>query len=152
MRAFGLLLLLAGCQPQQWQGTWSGSATLNDGRMPLTATGTMDVTNGAGIPASLIFAFRGKTGGTTEFACPAGGVQSAMATSSTATIVTGASCVMTATPADGCTRTVTFNSGELTIRGDAMTGSGQGRLDLACPSTGSAVSDFGFTVTATLMK
>ena len=51
MRSLGLLFLLSGCQPQQWQGTWTGSAAINDGRMPFTATGTMDVTNGAGIPA-----------------------------------------------------------------------------------------------------
>jgi hypothetical protein len=59
---------------------------------------------------------------------------------------------VTATPDDGCTREVTFNSGDLTIRGASMTGTGQGRMNATCASTGSAVSDFGFTLTASLMK
>lgn len=138
---------------QQWQGTWAGSAVVNDGRMPTTMNGTLVISNGSGIPAPLVFAFKGAPAGVSkEWSCPAGGVQTANSTASTATLSTGATCKLTVTPDDGCTWDVVFNSGEFTIRGDSMTGSGAGRLTTACPGMGSATSDFGFTVTATQTK
>lgn len=149
-RCLFLLFVFAGCQPQQWQGRWTGSATLNDGRMPLTATGTLDVTNGAGIPAPLVFSFRGKAGSSVELFCPAGSVTSAMATGSTATVATGSICKLTATPDDGCTRDLTFNSGELTLNGATLSGTGSMRLSMACPGAGSSTSDVGFTLTASM--
>ena len=138
---------------QQWQGTWVGSAVVNDGRMPTTMNGTIVVTTGSGIPASLSFAFKGSPVGVSkEWNCPAGGVTTANSTASTATITTGATCKLTVTPDDGCTWDTVFNSGEFTIRGDSMTGTGAGRLTTACGGMGSATSDFGFTLTATQKK
>lgn len=150
MRGLPLLLVLAGCQAQQWQGQWKGTATLNDGRMPITATGTLDITNGPGIPAPLVFSFRGKSGSGTELFCPPGTVTSLMATASTTTVVAGSSCALTATPDDGCTRTLTFTTGMLTLRGSNLDGSGSATLNASCPGMGSSVNDVGFTVSASM--
>ncbi|MDP3231305.1 MAG: hypothetical protein Q8N26_00920 [Myxococcales bacterium] len=148
-----VVVSLSSCMAQQWQGTWTGSATVNDGRMPTTMNGTIIVTPGSGIPASLVFAFSGSPAGVSKtWSCPAGGVSTASSTASTATIATGAACKLTVTPDDGCTYDTVFNSGEFTIQGDAMTGTGGGRLTTACTGMGSTTSDFGFTVTATQKK
>jgi hypothetical protein len=147
------LVSFSSCMAQQWQGTWAGSATVNDGRMPTTLNGTLTISNGAGIPAALVFAFKGAPGGVSkEWSCPAGGVSTATSTASTATLATGSTCKLIVTPDDGCSYDTVFNSGEFTIQGDSMTGTGGGRLTTACPGMGSSTSDFGFTVTATLKK
>ncbi len=147
------ILSLSACMAQQWQGAWAGSAVVNDGRTPTTMNGTIFVSTGSGIPASLVFAFKGSPAGVSkEWNCPAGGVSTANSTASTATITTGATCKLTAAPDDGCSYETVFNSGEFTIRGDSMTGTGAGRLTTACAGMGSATSDFGFTVTATQKK
>jgi hypothetical protein len=148
-----LVLLFAGCQGQgqEWLRRWNGSATLNDGRMPFTVAGTLDITTGAGSGSPLVFAFRGgMAGSSVEFVCPPGTVRSAMVTASTATVATGSTCTLTATPDDGCTRDLTFNSGELTLTqsGATLTGMGSMRLTLACPGAGSSTSDVGFMLTA----
>jgi len=148
-----LIVSFSSCMAQQWPGTWTGSATVNDGRMPTTMNGTLVITAGAGTPASLVFAFTGSPAGVSKtWSCPAGGVSTASSTASTATIATGASCKLTVTPDDGCTYDTVLNSGEFTLQGDTMTGSGGGRLTTACTGMGSATSDFGFTVTATQKK
>jgi hypothetical protein len=136
----------------QWQGVWTGTATLNDGRMPTTATGTLTITNGVGIPAALMFAFSGTIPGNSRtFSCPAV-VSSAFNTSTALTLATPAMCRMTASPDDGCTWDVTFTSGEFALAPDRLTGTGQGRLSSACPGMGSSVSDFGWTVAASDRK
>jgi hypothetical protein len=147
-----LALALSGCQASVWTGTWTGSATLNDGRMPTTASGTLTISPGAGTPAALMFGFKGKlAGGTKEFSClPV--LSSANSTATTATMATGTTCKMTAAPDDGCTYDVVINSGEFALAGNMLSGSGNGRLTSACPGQGSATSDFGFTVTAQAEK
>lgn len=147
-----IVLSVTACQPMQWQGVWTGTATLNDGRMPTTASGTLTITNGAGIPAPLMFAFKGKlAGGTKEFSCPAV-LSSANQTSSTATLATPAPCKMTTTPDDGCSYDVVFSTGEFSLKPDTLTGTGNGTLTTACPGMGSSVADFGFTLTASDRK
>ncbi|MBL8920522.1 MAG: hypothetical protein JNJ54_16785 [Myxococcaceae bacterium] len=144
-----LVFAVTACQPMQWQGVWTGTATLNDGRMPTTASGTLTITNGAGIPAALMFAFSGTlAGGTKTFSCPPV-ISSASNTSTTLTLATPSTpCRMTTSPDDGCTYDVVFNSGEFALAPDKLTGSGNGRLSAACPSMGSSSTDFGWTVTA----
>jgi hypothetical protein len=147
-RLVAFLLLLSACQPVQWQGTWKGSVTLNDGRQPRTAMGTLTVATGSGIPAGLLFGFSGTLPGSPNtFACPPV-VPTAMNTATTASLLTGATCRLTATPDDGCTHELTFTSGALTLSGDQLTGTGNGRLSSACTGMGSTVSDFGWTLTA----
>lgn len=147
-----LVLTVTACQPMQWQGVWTGSATLNDGRMPTTATGTITITNGAGIPAALMFAFSGTlAGGTKTFSCPPV-ISSASNTSTTLIVATPATCKLTASPDDGCTYDVTINSGEFALAPDKLTGSGNGRLSAACPAMGSSSTDFGWAVTASDRK
>lgn len=155
MRLLPLLvaaLTFTACQASPWQGVWTGTATLNDGRMPTTATGTLTITTGAGTPASLLFAFSGTLPGNSRtFSCPPA-VSTAASTATTATLAANSTCRMTASPDDGCTHEVTFTSGELTLAADKLTGSGQGRLSSACPGMGSSVSDFGWTVSASERK
>lgn len=155
MRAFTLLTLLVvstGCQPLQWQGAWTATVTVNDGRMPLTANGTLTVGNGAGIPAPLTFGFRGtRSGSTTEFFCPQA-FSAANQTATTATLASDGKCTVQTTPADGCTYELTFSAGDLTLTPDKLSGKGSGRLNAACPGMGNAVTDFGFTLTASDRK
>lgn len=144
-----LLLLLFGCQPLQWQGTWNATLTVNDGRMPLSAAGTLTVTNGSGIPAPLMFGFRGKqSGSSTEFFCQQV-LSTANQTATTATLSTGSTCSMKPTPDDGCTYDLSISSGDLTLKPNLLSGKGNGRLNAACPGAGNTVTDFGFTLSAT---
>ncbi|MBE2251787.1 MAG: hypothetical protein IAE78_19785 [Myxococcus sp.] len=144
-----MVVSLSSCMSQQWPGTYVGTATVNDGRMPTTVSGTLTIAVGSGIPAALVFGFKGApTGVSKEWSCQAGGVSTANNTASTATLATGGTCTLTVTPADGCTYDAVFNSGEFSLAGDALSGTGQGRLTTACAGMGSATSDFGFTVSA----
>jgi hypothetical protein len=140
--------LLLACQPLRWDGVWSGSATLNDGRRPTMATGTLTISPGAGIPAALLLSFDGGVVGEPKsFSCPPV-LSSASSTATTLTLATPATCQLASNPPDGCTREVTFSSGELTLSSEQLSGSGNGRLSEACPGMGSSVADFGWTLTA----
>ncbi len=150
--AAGLTVTLLGCQPLTWQGTWAGSVTLNDGRMPLSAAGALTVSTGAGTPAALLFGFKGtRSGSATEFSCPQV-FSTASQTATTASLAGGGTCAMQASPADGCTYELSFTSGDFTLASDTLTGKGSGRLNAACAGMGNAVTDFGFMLTATDRK
>lgn len=150
MRRLSLTLMaLSACTTQSsWLGEYVGTATLNDGRQPTTATGTLTIAVGTGLPSSYTFAFNGTLPGASKrFTCR-GGLSTASTTASTATLATPAVCLLSTVPDDGCTHEVTFSSGEFALTADTVTGSGNGRLSTNCPVTGSSVSDFGFTVSA----
>lgn len=145
MRACLALIALAGCGtgPSPWVGTWTGTATLNDGRQPTPATGTLTVTDRGG---RLELSFRGAAQGSMRtLACP-GGLFSASSEAQRLVLAAPVTCQLSITPADGCTLEATFTTAELTLSGASLAGTGSGRSNSACPSRGSEIADFGFSL------
>lgn len=142
------VVVFAGCQAETFLGTWTGTATLNDGRMPHAAKGSVTIKTGQGIPAAWDFSFAGTVGtNQTTFTC-VGPMSTAMATATTASLSIPSTCRITASPDDGCTRELTMSQGDFTMAGDTLTGTGNGRLATSCPNQSSSSIDFGFTLTA----
>lgn len=141
-----VLLLLSACGSglTPWVGSWSGSASINDGRLPTQATGTLTVMDRGG---RLELSFRGNAQGSMKtLSCP-GGLFSASLDAQRLVLAAPVTCQLAISPADGCTLEATFTAATLSLSGGALSGSGSGRSTSACPSRGSEVADFGFSVT-----
>ncbi len=136
---FAIFLTACGPDVTAWKGTWTGSGTLNTGRLPEPYTGTLTIADGARFELSV------PSSGTT-FTCA---INAATVDGTTATFTVPASCTMTATPSDGCTYQVTVNAASATRTADTIEGTANGRVNSTCTSSSSKATDFALTLFGT---
>ena len=133
-------VLLSACGPDvtPWKGTWTGSGSVNTGRQPQPFTGTLTIADGA------LF-----TGTTDAQGSPAVSFTASLTASTAdgaAVTFKGPTTVqLTATPSDGCTRTVTIDEGSATRGGDigdSLSATVKGKLKTDCMGGSSTAENF----------
>lgn len=136
-------LFCCACGPDvtPWKGTWSGSGSVNTGRQPLPFTGKLVIADGA--------QFTGTTDAQGTPAVSFSATLTAATADASAVTFTGPTTLpLTATPDDGCTRTVTLDDGSATRMGDALEATARGKLKTDCTGGSSTVENFLLTLAA----
>ena len=141
--SFALVLLLSACGPDvtAWKGTWAGSGSINTGRQPIAFTGNLVISDGAHFVAT------SDAQGTPSISLSCA-LNAATADGTTVTFTGPQTLQVTATPADGCTRTVTLDAASATRTGEALEATANGKLKTDCTGGSSTAESFLLTLAA----